>query len=163
MPILGTKRARTLAVSLGALMFAGIGSVASAQATTTIYQPDNCGYTPAQFFTTDDCEYALTLYYHQNGAGGMATIFGDVSNYSADVEGGNTYDYEFWYMAGTDTDGAGQGIRNNAASVYNTSGMTYVVYYYTGYSGHSQSFAPVPGFVNLDTTLRNADASQNWH
>jgi hypothetical protein len=151
-------------VSLAAFAAVGIVGVEPALAATTVYVPDNCGYSDEQFFDSNDCEYALTLYYHQNGAGAMGTLFGDVPNYSSTVIGSYNYDYIFWYEAGTDTDGAGQGIRNNAASVYNSSpSMTYTVYYYPDYSGHAQSFGPTPGFVNLDSTLRNADASQCWN
>jgi hypothetical protein len=159
-----TKRARALTVSLAALASVGFISVGPAEAATTVYVPDNCGYSDAQFFNSDTCSYALSIYYHQDGGGAFATLFGDVPDYSSTVIGSDNYDYIFYYMAGTSTDGATQGVRNNAASVYNTSpSMTYVVYYYPAYSGHAQTFGPTPGFVNFDSTLRNADASQNWH
>ena len=158
------RRAKVFAVSLGALAVAGVVSAAPAHATTVVYVPDNCGYDDAQFFDTNYCTNGLFLYYHQNGAGGFATLQGNISNWSSTVIGSDDYDYIFWYMAGTDTDGAGQGVRNASASASDASStMTYTVYVSPDDSGNAQSFGPGSGIVNFNSNLDNNGASQSWH
>jgi hypothetical protein len=154
-----SARTKVVAAALGALAVTGLATAAPASAATIVYTPDNCYYSSAQIFDTDECPVALFVYYHPSDGGGFAEMVGNVANYSSVVIGNIDYDYVFGDMAGTSTDGVGQGIRNNAASAYDTASSTYTVFYYTGFSGHAQTFTPNTS-INFDSTLRNEDASQ---
>jgi hypothetical protein len=154
-----SARTKAVAAVLGAVAVAGLVTAAPANAATIVYTPDNCFYSDAQIFDSNECPNALNIFYHPADGGGFAELAGNVSNYSSVVIGSTDYDYVFGDMAGTSTDGVGQAIRNNAASAYDTSSATYTIFYYTGYSGHAQTFTPNTS-IDFDSTLRNEDASQ---
>jgi len=158
------SRISAFTCALGSLGIASILLAGPASAATTIYLPDNCGYSDSEFFDSDDCYASLFLYYHQDGGGAMADFEDDVVNYSADSCGEYVCDYIFYPQAGTSTDGQNQGVRNDSGSADNTaSQVTYTVFYYVDYSGHAQSFSPSSStFINFDSTLHNANASQDW-
>jgi len=54
--------------------------------------------------------------------------------------------------------GAGQCVKNNAASVKNLTAKSVTIYYNSGYGGASQT-VPAGGKANLNTTLKNNNAS----
>ena len=64
------------------------------------------------------------------------------------------------YIFGGNLNGAGQGVRNNAAKGDNdgSESRSYVVYYSVAYGGHWQQFSPAQ-VHNFDSTLRNNNAS----
>jgi hypothetical protein len=142
---------------------------APAFATSTEYMPDNCGISAGSYYDGNACSGGLMYYYHPDLAGATASLVGDVANQSADpywVYSGGTgtieyyRDYVFSAMVDGDTDGANQGVRNDAASVLDdSSAYSYTVYYYTNYSGHAQTVGP-DHWIDFDSTLRNANASQ---
>jgi hypothetical protein len=90
------------------------------------------------------------LYYFSNRTGSVSDFNGSVSNYGAT----QPTCYEFRGP------GAGQGqcVKNNAMSVWNRSANAYTVYYNSGYSGPSQTFASGQA-ANLNATLSNDNAS----
>jgi hypothetical protein len=101
------------------------------------------------------------LTYHPNDRGATASLYGNVPNYSSTCidECIYVYDYIFSAAAFGDTDGEGQGIRNNVATAGNGSDCWYTLYVYPGYIGPSQTFSPF-SITNLNSTLRNNEASQ---
>jgi hypothetical protein len=93
----------------------------------------------------------LCLYYNSNLAGAR---FNDpyTDNYAGWV-------FKAW--SGGDA-GAGQAVKNNAASVRNYDPyVTGVVYYNSNQAGPSESISP-SSWVNLNSTLKNENASQGW-
>jgi hypothetical protein len=113
----------------------------------------------------------MTLFYSSGGA-----IFGsscfvsnkDIYNFSGDYGEGTTYVYIFDYKNLTTNNvgycdssvGSGTQVKNNAAAGSNTlSGTTARIYYNSGYGGPYQSFAP-GSIKNLNSTLKNQNASQ---
>ncbi|TQF04049.1 hypothetical protein E6W39_19705 [Kitasatospora acidiphila] len=144
-------------------------STPASAATVNNYVSNNCNTA-----NTADCwngVSVLYVFYSQvdaNGYTGSARsdFYGDVSNYSYDVstsEGTNTY----WnYRFGNGGSGDGQPVRNDAASALACGSTTnYRVYYSTGYQGSSQYISGDWGCnngVNLESWLRNENASQHW-
>ncbi|WP_030457618.1 hypothetical protein [Kitasatospora sp. NRRL B-11411] len=154
---------------------AGIAALAAvlvvpgqAQAANAVdyYVSDNCNTQ-----SSSDCSAGfnvLDVYYSQNGEGGRAKFLGNVSNYDSDsfYEGAVLYTYHYRYAYGTSSAGVNQGVRNNAASVKGcSSAANYRVYYSPAYQGSSQY---IPGdwgcdnVTNLESWLRNENASQHW-
>lgn len=92
-------------------------------------------------------------YYNSNQAGSLSDHAGSEDDYGTNPSSC----YHFL------SDGAGQHlcIKNNAASVWNRTGKTVTVYYNSGYSGPSQSFADGVK-ANLNSTLKNENASHRF-
>lgn len=93
----------------------------------------------------------LCLYYNSNLAGAR---FNDpyTDNYAGWV-------FKAW--SGGDA-GAGQAVKNNAASVRNyDSAVTGVIYFNSNQAGATQKIAPSSS-ANLNSTLKNENASQGW-
>ncbi|GAA2731139.1 hypothetical protein GCM10009867_04040 [Pedococcus aerophilus] len=90
------------------------------------------------------------LYYNSDHAGSVSDFTGSISDYGATQP-------ECYEFKGA---GAGQGqcVKNNAASVWNRTSGSVTVYYNSGYSGDSQTFAS-GAKVNLNATLKNENAS----
>ncbi|MGW4439224.1 hypothetical protein ACWELO_26295 [Streptomyces sp. NPDC004596] len=97
-----------------------------------------------------------------------AEFWGDVYDYygTSQYQGStlNTYRYVF----NGNGSGAGQYVKNNAASAQNCSNVNnYRVYYNSGYAGHSQYFGHSDPYgpctwYDLDSTLKNNEASQHF-
>ncbi|GAB3350538.1 peptidase inhibitor family I36 protein [Micromonospora halotolerans] len=109
---------------------------------------------PAQAASRDGvCDSGEFCYfYNSNYAGSISDFTGSIEDY------GTTQPscYEFKGA------GAGQGlcVKNNAASVWNRTSKTVVVYYNSNFAGASQSFA-AGAKANLNATLKNNNASHN--
>ena len=90
------------------------------------------------------------LYYNSDHVGSVSDFTGSISDYGATQP-------ECYEFKGA---GAGQGqcVKNNAASVWNRTSGSVTVYYNSGYSGDSQTFAS-GAKVNLNATLKNENAS----
>ncbi|WP_433288257.1 peptidase inhibitor family I36 protein [Micromonospora sp. CA-244673] len=109
---------------------------------------------PAQAASRDGvCDSGEFCYfYNSNYAGSISDFTGSIEDY------GTTQPscYEFKGA------GAGQGlcVKNNAASVWNRTSKTVVVYFNSNFAGASQSFA-AGAKANLNATLKNNNASHN--
>ncbi|WP_157494652.1 CHAP domain-containing protein [Kutzneria sp. 744] len=92
-------------------------------------------------------------YYNSNEAGSVSDFTGSISDLGATEP--SCYDFK--------SAGAGQGVcvKNNAASVWNRSSSTVVVYFNSNFGGASQSIAP-GAKANLDATLKNNNASHQF-
>lgn len=162
------------ALAVGALVAAALTviGVSPASATTpTYYEGDNCGISETDYYRGVSCPDGVLLTYHANDAGATASFTGSVSNLSAQptyaYEGSTLVlqyytDFVFWSAADGDTDGAGQGVRNNAGSMRNYSNHSYTLYVYPNYVGPSQTFGPHTS-ANLNSTLHNNEASLFEH
>jgi hypothetical protein len=150
---------------------------AQASAPLNVYVSNNCGMYPQDCSGADMVGGGLYVYYHSRTgsalrpSGSYAVFYGDVYNYATDTTeiGAQTYIYHYVYFSGKG-DGSGQAVKNNAAAAISCSTITrdnYRIYYNSGYTGHSQEFdaayycldAPA---INLDSTLKNENASQHW-
>ncbi len=92
------------------------------------------------------------LYYNSNQAGSTSDFTTSIADYGTTEP--SCYDFK--------GAGAGKGVcvKNNAASVWNRTGKTVVVYFNSGYAGASQSFA-AGAKGNLNATLKNQNASHS--
>ncbi|MGH3417584.1 MAG: hypothetical protein ACRDSS_14030 [Actinocrinis sp.] len=127
---------------VGAFVTVGLAAAAPAFAT------EGDGYCTSQ---DSDLGGDLCLYYNSNFAG--ARFNDPVSdNYAGHV-------FVAWSGGSA---GAGQGVKNNAASVQNWDQVVQGnVYYNSGQTGPVQHIAAWTG-VNFNSTLKNENASQNW-
>ncbi|MER7707808.1 hypothetical protein ABTX81_33560 [Kitasatospora sp. NPDC097605] len=152
----GAVVAATLTATLaGSLVVAGEASA------TDYFVSDNC-----MVNTSPDCtDGTNVLYVHYNSVdangytnSARAKFLGNVPDYSG---AGINIHYIFSGAAGN-----GQGVKNNAASVLAcSSNANYRVYYNSNYGGHAQYISGDYGCnngVNLDSTLKNNNASQAW-
>lgn len=95
-----------------------------------------------------------------------ARFYGNVNNYegSSSYQGSTLVTYR--YVFDSATNGHGQYVKNNAASVENcAAGDDYRVFYNSGYSGTSQYIGSVGwgcNWVNLIPALKNENASQHF-
>ncbi|WP_237555199.1 MULTISPECIES: peptidase inhibitor family I36 protein [unclassified Streptomyces] len=129
---------------------AAAAAVLAAGASVLAVGPASAKAAPASAAATTTCSsgYAC-IYYHPNYGGAFFRQFPSIPNYSG---------YTFTASA-NGSDGAGQGVRNNAASVDNWDFVnSFTVYYHPNYTGASQTFA-AGGGGNFNTTLRNENAS----
>lgn len=166
-----TGRALTVGMVAAATVI-GTG-VSPASAAPTYYYGDDCGISQSSYYAGATCADGLMLYYHSNGVGATASIVGSVSNLSAQptyaYEGSTLVlqyytDFVFWGMASANNDGEGQGVRNKAASVSNTSSShSYTVYVSPNYVGSAQTFSPHTYYANLNSQLANNEASVFEH
>ncbi|MFZ3500369.1 hypothetical protein ACODT5_45365 [Streptomyces sp. 5.8] len=121
-----------------------------------------------------DCAYGdLYLYYNskelavQDGkqVSSFARFWGSVNNYegSSGYQGSTLVTYRYVFDGATN--GHGQYVKNNAASVANCAPAdNYRVYYNSGYGGTSQYIGFVNwgcNWVNLISALKNNNASQH--
>lgn len=92
------------------------------------------------------------LYYNSNEAGSVSDFTTSIANYGATQPG--CYDFK--------GSGAGKGlcVKNNAASVWNRTSKTVYVYYNSNYGGSKQAIA-AGAKANLNSTLKNNDASHH--
>lgn len=155
-------------MAVGSAVVAGAGT-ASADIVATKYISDSCDI--------DGCGQGdLIMNYHSvaksgegNPSGSSAFFHGNIwSQGYEDVptRGTNTFiRYVYVYAAGGG-DGSGQAVKNNAASANNCSTVDgYRVYFSSGYAGHSQFISHVygcSGSFNLDSTLKNNNASSHF-
>ncbi len=107
--------------------------------------------TPAQAAVAQNgvCESGeFCLYYNSDRTGSLSDFTGNISDYG-------TYKFK--------SAGAGQGqlVKNNAASVRNRTFGAVTVFYNNNYGGSSQTIAPGAA-VNLNTTLKNQNASHRF-
>ncbi|WP_329114878.1 hypothetical protein [Streptomyces sp. NBC_01353] len=138
----------------------------------------------AEFKVTDNCDVPwincsygdLWLLYNskelaiQDGryTTSWATFYGNVSDYygTSQYQGSTLTTYR--YVFNGNGNGAGQYVKNNAASVQNCSySDNYRVYYNSGYGGTSQYFAHNEpwgdcNLTNLISALKNENASQHF-
>ena len=93
------------------------------------------------------------LYYNSDHAGSVSDFTTSISDYGASQP-------ECYEFKGA---GAGQGqcVKNNAASVWNRTSGSVTVFYNSGYSGDSQTFAS-GAKVNLNATLKNDNAGHRF-
>lgn len=107
---------------------------------------------PAQAAARDGiCQSGeFCLYYNSDHLGSVSDFTTSIDDYGATQP-------ECYEFKGA---GAGQGqcVKNNAASVWNRTGGSVTVFYNSGYSGDSQTFAS-GAKVNLNATLKNDNAS----
>ncbi|MGW3605098.1 peptidase inhibitor family I36 protein [Micromonospora sp. NPDC005161] len=109
---------------------------------------------PAQAASRDGvCDSGEFCYYYNSGyAGSISDFTGSIDDYGTTQP--SCYEFK----------GAGNGqglcVRNNAASVWNRTSKTVVVYFNSNYGGASQSFA-AGAKANLNATLKNNNASHN--
>ena len=173
-----TSRKAALAVAIAA---AGVSMVTTAPAQASsplnVYVGNNCAMYPQDCNGNDMVGGGLFVYYHSRTgsallpSGSFAVFYGNVYNYASDTREINeqVYIYHYVYFSGGG-DGSGQAVKNNAAAAISCSTITrdnYRIYYNSGYTGHSQEFdsayycleAPA---INLDSTLKNENASQHW-
>ena len=110
---------------------------------------------PAQAAARDGiCQSGeFCLYYNSDHAGSVSDFTGSIDDYGASQP-------ECYEFKGA---GAGQGqcVKNNAASVWNRTSGSVTVFYNSGYSGDSQTFAS-GAKVNLNATLKNDNASHRF-
>ncbi|MET8352178.1 peptidase inhibitor family I36 protein [Micromonospora sp. NPDC005206] len=109
---------------------------------------------PAQAASRDGvCDSGEFCYYYNSGyAGSISDFTGSIDDYGTTQP--SCYEFK----------GAGNGqglcVKNNAASVWNRTSKTVVVYFNSNYGGASQSFA-AGAKANLNATLKNNNASHN--
>ncbi|MFJ6569555.1 hypothetical protein ACIQNU_19225 [Streptomyces sp. NPDC091292] len=97
-----------------------------------------------------------------------SSFYGNVNDYwgTSQYQGSTLTTYR--YVFNGNGNGSWQYMKNNAASVRNCSDVdNYRVYYNSGYLGHSQYFGHTTAwasctFVDLDSTLKNNNASQHF-
>lgn len=163
----GVRLAAALAV-FAAASTAGITSASAASASVPTYDSgDDCGISMTFYGKGETCNDGLMLYYLSDGGGASASLQGDIADVSASptyaFNGSLEYytDYVFWSMADSPNNtGEGQAIRNNVASVSNTSPTdTYVLYVYPNFTGDSETFGPSDYYANLNSELVNNEAS----
>lgn len=158
-----------LAASLAVFAAVTTAEITPASAAPIEYWGDNCGISSSSYYAGATCGDSLLLFYHKSGGGASASLTGNVSNLSLDPV--YTFNagvpvlqyyarYVFWGMASADNSGEGQGIRNNVASVSNTSSNhSFTLYVSPGFAGSSQRFGPNDYYANLDSQLVNNEAS----
>jgi hypothetical protein len=174
-----TSRITQAALTAAACAAAATQIVAASPASATTYTynaSDNCGVYPLRCATYGHPDSGLTLYYHSVPSGVLtapdgsyADFYGNVANYDHDdvTADGFTTRYHYVFHSGAG-DGSGQAVKNNAASVRNCGPDNYRIYYNSGYAGHSQLFSSNTNctlngyYVNLDSTLKNNNASQHF-
>ncbi|MFC4470409.1 hypothetical protein ACFPH6_38965 [Streptomyces xiangluensis] len=130
----------------------------------TVYVSDEC--------TSSGNARCMTLFYNsQAGAIFASSCFisnRNLDNFSGNYGEGTTYVYVFdardlitnnlGYCS--NGSGSGQPVKNNAAAGSNSlSSNTVRIYYNSGHAGPYQSFAP-GSIKNLNSTLKNQNASQ---
>jgi hypothetical protein len=143
--------ARRLAAGLGALAIAAttlLTGASQASADTTV---NSWGYRewPLRCADTNGTQVWICLYYSTDANG--AIYMGEGSSAESAING--TFRADSFGSAG-----AGQGVRNNAASMENPTWCTDAVYVSPSYLGDA-NFVPAGRGGNLTWTLRNNEAS----
>jgi hypothetical protein len=162
---------KTTSLALAVVTCAGITTLATAgpASATVIYTSSPCIFRDSRGYDPD-CETDLWVNYNsspQSGVkpapGASAAMYGDIYDYSAGLDGNGVYVFVFGTQG--NEAGAGQKIKNNAASADPCGPNNYRIYYSSGYTGHSQYFAAdsyCGADFNFDSTLKNEDASEHW-
>ncbi|GAA1992734.1 peptidase inhibitor family I36 protein [Kitasatospora viridis] len=111
---------------------------------------------PAYADGPGDCPSDVACLFYNSGFQG--SYFGDGAGNSQTPE---NYLYNSWYtFGGGNGSGAGQYVKNNAASVYDYNiNYSVTIYYNSNNAGPSQTIGPDAG-ANLNSTLKNNNASQ---
>ena len=124
-----------------AALAVGVGIIATASPASAAVRDGVC----------EDGEFCY--YYNSDNAGSVSDFTSSLGNYG-DAQP-DCYDFK--------GAGAGQGlcIKNDAASVWNRSDQTVVVYFNSNYGGASQSFGP-GAKGNLNATMKNNNASHQF-
>ncbi|MFC1431421.1 hypothetical protein ACEZDB_12285 [Streptacidiphilus sp. N1-3] len=149
------SRTATLVAVGGMIAATSVFGATSASATVTV--STNCNWTGG-----------LYLRYNSDFKGAEADICNDLFDYAGwSVYNGSSLDTAHLVFAAGDggSAGAGTSVKNNAAAVANwsaTAGVSYTVYFHSGYSGAAQSIPWThDGYpVNLNSSLKNNNASQ---
>lgn len=131
--------------------FAAAGAI-----TTTLMTGLLVTAAPAQAATARNgvCETGeFCYYYNSDHAGSLSDFSGSVSDLGATQP--SCYDFK---SAGN---GKGVCVKNNAASVWNRTGGGVTVFFNSGYGGAEQTVA-AGGKVNLNSTLKNQNASHRF-
>lgn len=156
-----TKRALSSLISLMAIAAGSFAIAPRAEASGihTYYLSDEC-----DGLATETCaDFGTVMRYNSGGEGAAFPFAKDIPNfggYSTTYNGGldvNNYIYVFKSFEGW-TGGAGQAVKNNAASVNNGSTCKVRIYYNSYYSGANQTVG-VNSTANLNSTLKNENAS----
>ncbi|MFC1419089.1 hypothetical protein [Streptacidiphilus cavernicola] len=154
------------AVALGLAVTGLVATAGSASADSYETKSTNCSWT--------DGSAGLELYYNSNEGGAAAFMCSDVYDYAGYVysPNGAVADHVTYVFSSKYAGSAGNGValKNNAASAEAQWGAFsgnipgyYMVYYNSGYAGHSQYFGALDNGgapANLDSTLKNNEASQ---
>ncbi|MGY0487265.1 hypothetical protein [Streptomyces sp. WG-D5] len=131
-------RVRRLVVA-GAVTLAGIGTALSTAGTANAAETCTSGY--------------ACLYYNSNYSGAFYRQYFDISNYAG----------YYFSASAAGSAGAGQPVKNNTASVDNWDFYNGIrIYYNSGFTGASQSIG-AGGQANLNTTLKNENASGKFY
>lgn len=172
-----TSRIRTSRIGALAAVCAAVAApvlaASPASATTITYNvSSNCVIYPTHCYDGEVTDDPLYVNYHSANSsgevsGGFAEFYGNVYNYDGDTTHSEGIDYKYHYVYLTGYgDGGNQAVKNNAGSANNCSTVDgYRIYYSSGYGGHSQSIPHYYGCsfnVNLDSTLKNENASQHF-
>ncbi|MEU8841599.1 hypothetical protein AB0D97_21100 [Streptomyces roseus] len=163
-----SRRGIAVAAATSALVCTmGTATPASATAYTS-YVSDNCDF-------MNCTEGDLFINYHSVNDGQMmatgsyAKFYGNIYDYAGEtrsIDGGrNTMRYVYVFY-GSQGDGSGELVKNNAGSGMNCSSVDkYRVYFNSGYQGTSQEIPHYYGCTrdtNLIATLKNNNASQHF-
>lgn len=157
------------AVSALAAGAAVLVSAGTAEAATTVKVTSNCDVYGV------NCDGDIWMVYNSKEIAvvdgviksSYATFYGNIPDFAGRSKYVGSTLYNYVYVFGNGGNGAGQAVKNNAASVRNCSSVdNYRVYYYSDFDGHSQYFAHASPyncpFVNLDSTLKNENASLHF-
>ncbi|MFY4721035.1 hypothetical protein [Streptomyces sp. LaBMicrA B280] len=161
----GTAAAALAAIGSAVLYGAG---PASADVVGTKYVSTNC--------IDSTCDGGLYVNYHSvatsgsgNPSGSFADFYGNLYSHDyidSPTTGTNAFIRYYFIFDKSMGDGGGLSVKNNAASADNCSTVDgYRIYYNTGYAGHSQFISHVygcSGSWNLDSTLKNNNASSHY-
>ncbi|MFF2077436.1 hypothetical protein ACFVXG_22105 [Kitasatospora sp. NPDC058162] len=149
------------AARVAVLALAIVPIVLAGEARADVSVSDNCAKTGSDCQTDTN---VMFIYFNSNTSDGQnyssyAKFFGNVPDYAGEPG----YRYVF---SGGNGSGSGASVKNNAAAAKSCpSTANYRVYYYSNYGGHSQL---IPGSwgcnvgTNLDSQLKNNNASQHW-
>ncbi|MBQ1092282.1 hypothetical protein [Streptomyces sp. B93] len=163
-------RAALSAATTAVAATAGLLATATPAQAATYYVTDNCDV------PWINCSYGdLWMVYNSKEyalSGGKilsswASFYGNVHDYDGTSQYQGSTLSTYVYVFNGNGNGSGQRVKNNAASVRNCAPAdNYRVYYNSGYQGHSQYFGHASAydcpFVNLDSTLKNDNASQHF-
>ncbi|MFJ8789468.1 hypothetical protein [Streptomyces sp. NPDC102462] len=157
------------AVSAFAAAAAVLAGAGPAEAATTVKVTSNCDV----YGVT--CTGDLWMVYNSkdlalNGdriVSSWADFYGNIPDFAGRSKYVGSDLYNYVYVFNGNGNGSGQAVKNNAASVRNCAPAdNYRVYYNSDYLGHSQYFGHASAydcpFVNLDSTLKNENASAHF-
>lgn len=113
------------------------------------------GVAPAFAYNQDCTYYQVCLYYNSTS---YSPPLGAVYKQNSNIA-----DYAGYYfsVSNNGSNGAGQGVKNNAAALDSWYYSTFELYYNSNYSCavHCEAFAAYVSFSNFDATMHNNNAS----